>query len=80
MAHSMDEKNAGTQHVESLEGHSRLNARSITALAASEDEPQTPYQLSWRTIVALLAISMANVCAALSNTVSRISPIYIGVI
>jgi hypothetical protein len=35
----------------------------------SEDEPQTPYQLGWRTILAVLTLSMANVCAALSNTV-----------
>lgn len=34
-----------------------------------EDEPQTPYQLGWRTILAVLTLSMANVCAALSNTV-----------
>ncbi|KAJ5453604.1 MFS general substrate transporter [Penicillium daleae] len=33
-----------------------------------EDEPQTPYQLGWRTILAVLTLSMANVCAALSNT------------
>jgi hypothetical protein len=36
-----------------------------------EDEPQTPYQLGWRTILAVLTLSMANVCAALSNTVRR---------
>lgn len=36
----------------------------------NEDEPQTPYQLGWRTILAVLTLSMANVCAALSNTVS----------
>ena len=35
----------------------------------NEDEPQTPYQLGWRTILAVLTLSMANVCAALSNTV-----------
>ncbi|KAJ5371380.1 MFS general substrate transporter [Penicillium cataractarum] len=34
----------------------------------NEDEPQTPYQLGWRTILAVLTLSMANVCAALSNT------------
>lgn len=37
----------------------------------NEDEPQTPYQLGWRTILAVLTLSMANVCAALSNTVCR---------
>jgi hypothetical protein len=38
-------------------------------LAESEVEPHTPYQLGWKTILALLTLSMANVCAALSNTV-----------
>jgi VanZ family protein len=47
---------------------------SITALAENEDEPQTPYQLGWRTILALLTLSMGNVCAALSNTVSPTKP------
>lgn len=41
----------------------------------NEDEPQTPYQLGWRTIIAVLTLSMANVCAALSNTVCQsVSP------
>ena len=44
---------------------------AIEALAINEDEPQTPYQLSWKTIVAVLTLSMGNVCAALSNTVSE---------
>lgn len=47
---------------------------SITALAENEDEPQSPYQLGWRTILALLTLSMGNVCAALSNTVSPQAP------
>lgn len=38
-------------------------------LVGSEAEPQTPYQLSWRTILAFLALAMGNVCAALANTV-----------
>lgn len=42
---------------------------SVAVLAANEDEPQTPYQLTWKTIIALLALSMGNVCAALTNTV-----------
>jgi hypothetical protein len=46
------------------------NKHSIAALAVNEDEPQTPYQLGWRTILAVLTLSMGNVCAALSNTVS----------
>jgi hypothetical protein len=40
-----------------------------TTRVQHEDEPQTPYQLGWRTILAVLTLSMANVCAALSNTV-----------
>ena len=42
---------------------------TIQALAVNEDEPQAPYQLGWRTILAVLTLSMGNVCAALSNTV-----------
>lgn len=41
----------------------------IPVLAQYEDEPQSPYELSWRTIAAVLALSMGNVCAALTNTV-----------
>lgn len=71
MALGVEEKHE-IHHCESLEEQNRLNARTISALAVNEDEPQTPYQLGWRTIAALLALSMANVCAALSNTVSQI--------
>lgn len=46
---------------------------TIEALAVYEDEPQNPYQLGWRTILAVLTLSMGNVCAALSNTVSKIT-------
>lgn len=42
---------------------------SITRLAQNEDEPQSPYELGWKTIAALIALSLANCCAALSNTV-----------
>ena len=44
----------------------------IQALAEYEEEPETPYQLSWRTILAVLALSMGNCCAALTNTVSNL--------
>lgn len=47
-----------------------LHQHTIEALAINEDEPQTPYQLGWRTILAVLTLSLGNVCAALSNTVS----------
>lgn len=38
-------------------------------LVAPEDEPESPYQLSRKTILAFLALAMGNVCAALANTV-----------
>jgi hypothetical protein len=44
---------------------------TIEELAQNEDEPQTPYQLGWRTILCVITLSMGNVCAALANTVSN---------
>lgn len=44
--------------------------RSMTELADNEDEPQSPYQLGWRTILCVVTLSLANCCAALANTVS----------
>lgn len=46
---------------------------TIEELAQNEDEPQTPYQLGWRTILCVITLSMGNVCAALANTVSELS-------
>jgi hypothetical protein len=46
---------------------------TIEELAQNEDEPQTPYQLGWRTILCVITLSMGNVCAALANTVSNLS-------
>lgn len=40
----------------------------IEVLAENEDEPQSPYQLGWKTLLVLFTLSMGNVCAALSNT------------
>jgi len=34
-----------------------------------EDEPGNVYQLSWKTIVAFISLSMANSCTAITNTV-----------
>lgn len=68
----MEEKTEVSHVEKSGLPHQHLNSHSIAALAASEDEPQTPYQLGWRTILALITLSMANVCAALSNTVSLV--------
>lgn len=45
------------------------SAHGLEDVVRSEIEPPTPYQLGWRTILALLALSMGNVCAALANTV-----------
>ncbi|CAK7205296.1 hypothetical protein SEUCBS139899_008065 [Sporothrix eucalyptigena] len=38
----------------------------------SEDEPTTVYDVQWRTLMAILALSMANVCAAIANTTNTI--------
>jgi hypothetical protein len=49
--------------------HHHHGSDTLEKLAELEDEPQTPYQLGWRTILAVITLSMGNVCAALSNTV-----------
>lgn len=53
--------------------HHHAGHHTLEALAENEDEPQTPYQLGWRTILCVITLSLANVCAALSNTVSNLS-------
>lgn len=58
-----------SSHIEDSHHHHH-GLETIEILAANEDEPQSPYELGWRTIVALIALSMGNVCAALSNTAS----------
>ena len=65
----MEERKPEVSQVESVPVAEHKH--TIEALAINEDEPQTPYQLGWRTILAVLTLSMANVCAALSNTVSH---------
>lgn len=68
----MEDRKPEILEVESIPvEHAHLH--SIGALAESEDEPQTPYQLGWKTILALFTLSMGNVCAALSNTVSPLT-------
>jgi hypothetical protein len=37
---------------------------------ATEDEPASIYQVEWRTMMAIIALSMSNHCAAIANTVS----------
>lgn len=59
--------------VEGSEVHAHHKHLTIEELAENEDEPQTPYQLGWRTILCVITLSMGNVCAALANTVSSIS-------
>jgi hypothetical protein len=34
-----------------------------------EDEPTSIYEIKWRTVLAVIALSLANVCAAIANTV-----------
>lgn len=34
-----------------------------------EDEPAGDYRVGWRTLMAIVALSMANACAAIANTV-----------
>lgn len=67
----MEETKPEFSQVEEVDQHHQHH-HTIEDLAANEDEPQTPYQLGWRTILALLTLSMGNVCAALSNTVSNL--------
>jgi len=70
-----DESKPEISHVESSPiGHPHKN-HTIQELAQNEDEPQTPYQLGWRTILCVITLSMGNVCAALANTVSYLTKI-----
>ncbi|KAF8851996.1 MFS general substrate transporter [Acephala macrosclerotiorum] len=63
----MEETKPEISQVEEVEQRHHKH-HTLEDLAANEDEPQTPYQLGWRTMLALLTLSMGNVCAALSNT------------
>ncbi|ATZ57613.1 hypothetical protein BCIN_15g01700 [Botrytis cinerea B05.10] len=38
----------------------------------NEDEPGNVYQLSWKTIVAFISLSMANSCTAITNTANTV--------
>ncbi len=38
----------------------------------TEDEPST-YNIRWKTLMAILALSVSNVCVAIANTVSSLS-------
>lgn len=63
----MEDKKPEISQVEKVEQHHHKHHK-LEDLAANEDEPQTPYHLGWRTLLALVTLSMGNVCAALSNT------------
>jgi hypothetical protein len=52
---------------ESIQRH---HDRDVVIVQGNEEEAGSVYQLGWRTIVAVLALSMGNCCAALANTVS----------
>jgi hypothetical protein len=70
-----DESKPEISQVESSPiGHPHKH-HTIEELAQNEDEPQTPYQLGWRTILCVITLSMGNVCAALANTVSYLTKI-----
>ena len=59
---------AATKHeVAQIENPSRDSGDILV-----EDEPSTLYQVKWRTLGAIFALSLANVCAALSNTVESL--------
>lgn len=69
----MEDKKPEISQVEKVEQHHHKHHK-LEDLAANEDEPQTPYHLGWRTLLALVTLSMGNVCAALSNTVRPLRP------
>lgn len=55
-------------HRDTVQQHSDRN-HEVVVVQGNEDEPGSVYQLGWKTIIALLSLSMANSCAALANTV-----------
>jgi hypothetical protein len=68
MAESKPEISQVEAPTDIIEHHEKTH--NLQELAQYEIEPQTPYQLGWKTILAVLTLSMGNVCAALANTVS----------
>ncbi|PQE12793.1 hypothetical protein CJF30_00002672 [Rutstroemia sp. NJR-2017a BBW] len=57
-------------HHENIQRH---HDRNVVIVQGNEEEPDSVYQLSWKTIVAVLALSMGNCCAALANTVVTVA-------
>jgi hypothetical protein len=56
------------QQVSNIE-EPRLLENHVDSLV--EDEPGSIYEIKWRTVLAVFALSLSNVCAALANTVRR---------
>lgn len=48
------------------------DSENFSSPSESEDEPSTVYDVRWRTLMAIFALSMSNVCAAISNTVRHL--------
>ncbi|KAA8564534.1 hypothetical protein EYC84_011457 [Monilinia fructicola] len=58
-------------HRDTVQQHSDRN-HEVVVVQGNEDEPGSVYQLGWKTIIALLSLSMANSCAALANTANTV--------
>ncbi|KAF7924380.1 uncharacterized protein EAE98_007431 [Botrytis deweyae] len=54
-----------------IEQHHRRHHQAVV-VQGNEDEPGSVYQLSWKTIIAFISLSMANSCAALANTANTV--------
>ncbi|KAJ5633750.1 hypothetical protein N7528_001592 [Penicillium herquei] len=52
--------------------HDEDPTRSLSLGMIPEDEPSTAYQVGWRTLMGIFALSFANNCAAVSNTTNTI--------
>ncbi|KAJ5728877.1 uncharacterized protein N7483_003385 [Penicillium malachiteum] len=52
--------------------HEEDQTRSLSLAMIPEDEPSTAYQVGWRTLMGIFALSFANNCAAVSNTTNTI--------
>jgi len=64
----MSDTKTEIENVEFTETVQRNHDEHFVVVQGNEEEPGTVYQLGWKTILALLALSMANSCAALNNT------------
>ncbi|KAJ0116963.1 hypothetical protein J7T55_003377 [Diaporthe amygdali] len=62
----MAKTSAETSHLE------RTISQPLNGAQSSEDEPTSIYRVGWRTLMAIVALSMANACAAIANTTNTI--------